>query len=203
MSVTLRRFFLLILSSLQFISCGNEDESPAPLTNISDTQNDRAEEEEINRDHRYTSIVLEENCGFWTDCDFTVRADFTRRPLVLDAHFVDDGWPAPDSMEEGACDFQVTLTDEETRRLEASADALRFCEMENIPHADEGFDGLFATDAEGTEFMVYKSKDRGQEEEGMINYICSGRAGYYNEMRKLIEPKAPEECPSSYKRLFR
>jgi hypothetical protein len=188
------------------VSCGNgsDDDKTKPVTNSPD---DRENEEDENPGIRYSSIVLEENCGFWTDCDFTVRTDFNQRPIVINASFVDNGWPVPetenDSIDEGKCDFRVTLNEEEGARLKALADKLRFCETENVPTADGGFHGLFATDTSGTESMVYKYKNRGQEEEGKIKYICGGRAGYYNEMKKIILPKAPVECPSGYKRLFK
>ncbi len=200
-------FVRILFCALMIVSCGrgNDDDNEAnPVANVP------LEEANTNRRIRYTSIVLEENCGFWTDCDFTIRADYNRRPVILTANFVDDGWPtdqpAPDggvdTISEGTCNFQVTLTETQADHLEAFADKLRFCQEENTPTADGGFDGLFSTDTSGKESMVYKFKDRGQEEEGKISYICAGRAGYYNYMRKIIFSKAPDHCPSGYKRLF-
>lgn len=210
MSPTGRKLSLIILTLFMIVSCGsdNDDDDNTPVTNRPD---DREEEEDENRTIRYTSVVLEENCGYWTDCDFTVRGDFNRRPVLLIANFVDNGFPtdqpAPegetDSIDEGTCNFTVTLSESEADRLEAAADKLRFCRVENNPTADRGFDGLFATSTSGVESMVYKYRDGGQEEEGKISYICAGRATYYKEVEKLIVPKAPAECPNGYKRLFR
>lgn len=206
MTITFRTLFLLILSALTVVSCGSDnDEKEDSPSNTAAPQEE--EEDDTNRNIRYSAIVLEENCGFWTDCDFTVRSDLNRRPVILTANFIDNGFPhnedLPNEIDVGQCNFQVTLTEAEADRLESLADKLRICRVENTPTADRGFDGLFTTDSSGREFMVYKFRDGGQEEEGEVNYLCAGRSAFYNYMGKLIVPEAPADCPSGYKRLFR
>lgn len=213
MTISLRTLFLLILPALLSVSCGSDnddDDDRTPVINVPEEEFEDESDNDVNRTIRYTSVVMEENCGFWTDCDFTIRADYNRRPVILTANFVDNGWPHHEDLPEGqneidvgSCNFQVTLSEAEADKLEGFADKLRICEIENTPTADRGFDGLFMTDTAGTEAMVYKFPRGGQEEEGKISYLCGGRQGYYSYMKKLIVPKAPEECPDGYQRLFR
>lgn len=194
----LLRFLFPVLPILLILSCGRENEESGKKNPVTDT-----EEREVPAG-RYSAIVLEKNCGFWTDCAFIIRADFSRRPLVLEANFLDSGWPSEQgSSTEGKCEFEVALSDAEARALEIYADGLRICQTENTPSSEREFDGAFITLTSGGEAMAYKSKTDGQNEDGKINYLCRGRAAYYSYMKKLIVPKAPPECPSGYKRLFR
>lgn len=171
---------MLVLSVLFVASCGNNKHESSPTTNFPQNEN-----EPVSGKSRYSEILIEENCGFWTDCDFTVRSELNRRPVILDAGFVDNVGP-----EIGECNFQVILSDPQADRLEVLADQLRFCQVDNFPDSPDGFDGLFASTTSGKEFMVSK-KD-----------LCAGRTKFYNYLKTLILPKAPETCPSSYLRLF-
>ena len=189
---------MLLLTLFTLISCGGG--SDKSNNSSGPTSVPQSEAEPSTPRILYSAIVLEENCGFWTDCDFMIRTDFNQRPVVLAANFVDNNFSHE---ENGQCEFEVTLTEEEALRLEALTDKLRFCRVKNNPTADGGFDGLFATDAAGENFMVYKFHNGGQEEEGDINYLCSGRSAFYNYVNSLIVPKTPAECPAGYKRLFR
>ena len=208
MKVTPRVLFIMLLSLFLAVSCGSDNEDSEGTTSVPIDE----EEADTDTDHsiRYTAVTIEENCGFWTDCDFSVRGDYNRRPVILTAHFVDNGWPGDEEVPEGGepidigtCDFQVTLSEAEAGRLEGLADKLRICQVENTPTADGGFDGLFVTDRSGRDTMVYKHRDGGQEEEGKINYLCGGQRAYYSYLRKLIVPRAPADCPDAYQRLFR
>ncbi len=108
MLVSLRNLFPFIFCAVMIVSCGKEladNNATTPSTNVPQNENDRGDD--TNRTIRYSSIVLEENCGFWTDCDFTIRADFNRRPVILKANFIDNGFPDEDSIDEGNCNFQV------------------------------------------------------------------------------------------------
>lgn len=205
MIVPLRILFLIITLSFITVSCGSDNHASDNTPVITNAPQDNvAREEDDVRTVRFSSVVLEKNCGFWTDCDFIVRSDLNRRPLILTASFVDNGFPTEDEViDEGQCRFVVTLSEAEADQLEALADRLRICQFENTPTADGGFDGLFMTSSSGKESMVYKFKDRGEEEEGKVNYLCSGRSGFYNYIKKLIVPRAPASCPSGYKRLFK
>lgn len=187
----MKYILLLILVS----ACGKSADKSSPASSPT------SQEENPGSRIRYSSVTVEENCGFWTDCDFIVRGDYNIRPIVLSAHFVDNSGTV--NGDTGACDFTVTLTDEEARRLESAADRLRTCSVRNNPTADRGFDGLFLLDTHGTEKMVYKFPDGGQMESGRINYLCGGRNAYYSILEGLVVPKAPAECPQSYQRLFR
>lgn len=211
MTISLRTLIPFILSALLMVSCGSDNDDNDDSSggaDVPETELPQAEED-ANEPIRYSSVVMEENCGFWTDCDFIIRADYNRRPVILTANFIDNGWPENDGVPEeaeidiGSCNFQVTLTEEQADKLESFADRLRICEVQNTPTTDRGFDGLFMTNSSGREFMVYKNRNGGQEEEGKINYLCGGRRGYYDYMKNLIVPRAPEECPEGYKRLFR
>lgn len=182
---------MFVLSLLVLVSCGRSENKSADAPEVPQIE----EEENPNHSGRYTNVVMEENCGFWTDCDFTVRADLSQRPVILSANFVDNV--------EGQCEFQAALSEESSETLHKLADKLRVCEVKNSPKSDAGFDGLFISAASGKEYMVYKMRNGGQEEEGKINYLCGGRTEFYNFMSKLIVPEVPENCPSGYKRLFR
>jgi hypothetical protein len=191
----------LLLVSL-FISCGkskSENQKTTPSTHTPER-----EEDGTSPSLRYTSILMEENCGFWTDCDFSIRTDFAHHPVTLTANFVDNGVPEEGRvMDVGHCDFQVTLSEDQAIELQKYADALRICHARNIPAVDRGFDGLFVSDSSGKETMAYKSKSRGQDEAGEISYLCGGSKNYYQYMKQIISPVVPEECPDGYERLFR
>lgn len=202
MTFTLRVLFLLLV-----IACGRGHDDKKAMTRTADPADDREEVRPESR-IRYSAVTIEENCGFWTDCEFSVRVDYRERPLILNAHFVDSGWTGEEEVpaervDTGACDFQVALSDAEAGILEGLADKLRLCQVRNTPTADGGFDGLFITDTSGKDTMVFKHRNGGQEEEGNVNYLCGGRRAYYSYLRQLIVPEAPEECPDAFTRLFR
>lgn len=182
----------ILLFILLVVSCGKSHDGKSGNT----PRPEEREEGQITI--RYNAVAVEKNCGFWTDCDFMVRAEFNQRPIILNSHFVNNSLPD----EIGKCDFEVTLSEAEALQLEKLADKLRICKVRNNPTFDRGFDGLFITDRNGKENLVYKYKDGGQEENGRVNYLCAGREAYYQYLRSLVEPAAPPECPDSYKRLF-
>ena len=206
MKKTLWPLLLLLVSMLTFVSCGSDsddNDSAATPTTPAPPQNEEDEDTDVNVPVRYSSVEMYSSCGMGYDCQYSLRSDLNRRPVILTANFVNNGpWdeePVPED-DVGSCAFTRTISEAQADKLEKLADNLRTCKnTEGEDVQDVGEDLLILTGRDGAVTRANKTK-LGYP----INeiYVCQGSRAYHSYVKSLLKGKVPAECPKDYRWLF-
>lgn len=193
-------------------SCGKDDDDGDNGGDVVNTTPPQQEEEDTNTNTetngpiRYLAAEQVFSCGMGFDCNYSIRADFNRRPLIITANFQDYGEYEQSESEEqprstGECTFQVKLTEKEAGRLEKLADKIRTCSVRNdMIMVDGPTNELVLTGKDGD--VTRANKKRYEDVVDEI-YICRGRSKYYNYIRQLVKGEVPKRCPDGYSHIFR